>query len=250
MVCFLCGNGKQWNLWYVWASFLSWPRFTWNSKYTWCCALWQANGCLKVWMIPLHRLQIKDPSLQRSETLRQSITFILLITIRTDASVWHLSVGLKDYQLCYWQISPTDPMSRALGNNHTCVISLAFFLDSGAFKLAQTNTSDHPLILASKKELSCHWCATASRWGNTWCNSVQFSIIIMRTCSSRQRCPLSTTEAIHASPRASEAEASFNFTPGFIFRTEHVTVVTCCHSLSTDVINVMFAEHYTFFFYS
>lgn len=151
MVCFLCGNGKQWNLWYFWASFLSWPRFTWNSKYTWCCALWQANGCLKVWMIPLHRLKIKDPSLQRSETLRQSITFILLITIRTDATVWHLSVGLKDYQLCYWQISPTDPMSRALGNNHTCVISLAFFLDSGAFKLAQTNTSDHPLILASKK---------------------------------------------------------------------------------------------------
>lgn len=50
------------------------------------------------------------------------------------------------------------------------------------------------------------------------------------------------------SPGASEAEASFNFTPGFIFRTECVTVVTGCHSLSTDVTNGMCAEHHMIFF--
>lgn len=69
----------------------------------------------------------------------------------------------------------------------------------------------------------------------------------MRTCPSQHRRPLSTTEAIHVSPGASEAQASFNFTPGFIFRTECVTVVTCYHSLSPDVTNVMFAEHHMFF---
>lgn len=70
----------------------------------------------------------------------------------------------------------------------------------------------------------------------------------MRTYSSGHRCPLSTTEAIHVSPGASEAEASFNFTPSFIFRTECGTVVTCGHSPYTDVANLMFAEHHMIFF--
>lgn len=144
-------------------------------------------------------------------------------------------------------------MSRALGNNHTCVISLAFFLDSGIFKLAQTNTSDHLLFLASKKRAFVPLMCDIKQMRK---HVMQFrSVFYYNNENMFIKAEMSIThnkitEAIHASPRASEVEASFNFTPGFIFRTEHVTVVTCCHSLSTDVINVMFAEHYTFFFYS